>query len=92
MEKVRIHVYISGYVQGVFFRSNTKDMAERFNLTGWVKNLPDGRVEVMAEGEKDKIEEFIRFLKRGPSFSRVEDVEIKIEKFSDEFDGFSIIH
>jgi len=58
---LRIHALISGLVQGVFFRSETRRIAKSLNIKGWVKNLPDGRVEVMAEGEKDKIDKLIEF-------------------------------
>jgi acylphosphatase len=90
--KIRIHVLISGRVQGVFFRSETKSKAKNLDIKGWVKNLPDDRVEVVAEGEKDKIEELIQFLKKGTLASRVDNVDVKIGDFKDEFEDFDIIY
>jgi len=58
-EKIRAHILVSGIVQGVFFRANTAEKARELSLLGWVKNLPDGRVEAVFEGEKEKIEEII---------------------------------
>ena len=59
MCQVRVHVYISGKVQGVFFRSYTKDKAQKEGLNGWVKNLTDGRVEIVLEGNKERCEEML---------------------------------
>jgi len=71
-----IHILVSGQVQGVFYRSFTKTAAEKLGITGWVKNLPDGRVEALATGNENKITKFIEELKRGPPASRVDNVEI----------------
>lgn len=89
--KTRIHAFISGLVQGIFFRSNTKTLAIQLNLTGWVRNLQDGRVEVVAEGEKENINKLIQFLKKGPPGARVENVEIKNEEYKDEFKNFKVV-
>ena len=88
--KLRIHAFISGIVQGVFFRSETRKVAKNLGIKGWVRNLPDGRVEVVAEGEKDKIDNFMEFLKKGPPVSRVDNVDVKIEDYKDEFEDFDI--
>jgi len=88
--EIRIHAFISGIVQGVFFRSNTKRLADNLGVKGWVRNLSDGRVEVVAEGEKDRIDSFIEFLKKGPSTARVDNVEIETKDYKGEFQGFSI--
>ena len=88
--KTRIHVFISGRVQGVFFRSNTKRIADNLGIKGWVRNLPDGRVEVVAEGKKDRIDDLIKFLKKGPEAGIVDNVEIETKDFIGEFQGFSI--
>lgn len=86
----RIQAYISGRVQGVGFRASTRRIANRLSVKGWVKNLADGRVEVVAEGKKDKIERFINFLHEGPSMARVENVQIIKKEYKDEFERFSI--
>jgi len=86
----RLHAYVSGRVQGVFFRSNTRKEAKKLGLSGWVRNLSDGRVEVVAEGERELLEELLRYLHRGPSFARVDKVEAKFEKATGEFKGFEV--
>lgn len=63
--KKRAHVYVSGRVQGVFFRATTRDEARSRGITGWVKNLPDGRVEAVFEGEEKKVQEMIDFCHEG---------------------------
>ena len=88
--KARAHVYVSGWVQGVFFRSETKDEADRHGATGWVRNLPDGRVEAIFEGEKGQIEKLIEFCRRGPPGARVTKAEVSWEAFKGEFRGFRI--
>jgi len=88
--RVRAHVFISGRVQGVFFRYETKRMAMRYGVSGWVRNLPDGRVEAVFEGEKSDVEEMIKFCHRGPPGAIVRDVEVIWEKPTGEFKGFQI--
>ena len=90
MAIVRAHVYISGRVQGVFFRSNTRNMAEKLDLTGWVRNLPDGRVEAVFEGEESDVKEVIEWCHKGPTYASVSDVEVKFDKPTGEFDRFEI--
>jgi len=87
---VRVRMLVSGEVQGVFFRSNTRDKAVDLGLKGWIRNLPDGRVECVIEGEKDKVERMIRFCRGGPPGSRVENLEIKWENSTNEFGSFEI--
>ena len=87
----RIHLFVSGKVQGVWFRARTEDRAKELCLTGWVKNLDDGRVEVVAEGEEDILKKLIEFCKIGSSESRVDNLEIKWEKFKGEFDQFKAL-
>lgn len=89
---VRKHVYISGLVQGVFFRANTKRMADTLGIKGWVKNLPDGRVEAVFEGEKEKVEAMIRWCHKGPPSAVVEKVEVIDEEYKGEFKDFKIIY
>ena len=88
--KARVHILISGEVQGVFFRSNTRDFANGLGLKGWVRNLTDGRVEVVAEGEKSLLERLIEFCRKGPPGANVENLEIEWEENKDEFEGFDI--
>lgn len=92
MEKARVHVFISGLVQGVFFRWNTKKMADKLQLSGWVRNLPDGRVEAIFEGNRESIEKMIEWCKKGPSEAIVEKVEIIWEEYKSEYKGFKIVY
>jgi len=87
---LRIHVFISGMVQGVSFRSTTIKIAKSLGIKGWVRNLPDGRVEIIAEGKKDKIDVLIEFLKKGPPAAKVDNVDVKIEDYKGEFKDFNI--
>lgn len=86
----RVHIIVKGFVQGVFFRSNTKNAATELNLKGYVKNLDNGYVEVVAEGKEKELNKLIEFCKVGPSFSKVEDVDIKFEKPTKEFNNFEV--
>ena len=88
--KVRAHVYVSGIVQGVFFRSETEYEAVKRNICGWVRNLPDGRVEAVFEGEKETVEALVEFCRRGPHGARVSEVEVHWEEYRSEFDRFRI--
>lgn len=88
--KVRAHVYVNGRVQGVFFRSETEYEAVKRNVYGWVRNLPDGRVEAVFEGEKGTVEELVEFCKRGPRGARVSEVEVRWEEYKGEFKEFRI--
>jgi len=76
----RAHIFISGFVQGVSFRHFVKRKAQEIGLTGWVKNLPDGRVEAVFQGPKEKIEGIILLCRKGPFLSEVEDVEVEWEE------------
>lgn len=87
--KVQKHIHISGRVQGVGFRAFIRREAAVLDITGWAKNLADGRVEVVIEGKKDKISEMIEKLKEGPSFAKVNDLEIEDEK-PKNFNDFEI--
>ncbi|MEM3677823.1 MAG: acylphosphatase [Candidatus Bathyarchaeia archaeon] len=88
----RIHIYISGQVQGVFFRYETRRVAKELGVSGWVRNLPDGRVEVVAEGEEEPLEKLIQFCRRGPPAARVTNVEVKYEEPKGENRNFIIIY
>jgi len=82
---MRLHAFISGLVQGVFFRKNTKIQADGLGLKGFVRNLSDGRVEVVAEGSREKLDKLLEWLGHGPASARVDKVE---HEFSDE-EGFT---
>ena len=90
--RVRAHVFISGRVQGVFFRYETRLRAIRNNVAGWVRNLPDGRVEAVFEGEKENVEAMIKFCHRGPPGAIVKKVEVVWENPTGEFKGFRILY
>jgi acylphosphatase len=88
--KTRAHISVSGRVQGVFFRSEAQDEAVKRNVTGWVKNLPDGRVEAVLEGEKENVEKVIEFCRRGSPGARVARVDVDWQDFTGEFKSFTI--
>ncbi len=86
----QVHLIISGRVQGVFYRASCQDVAVKYGLNGWVKNLPDGKVEVLVQGEKDKIEKLIEWCKKGPPNADVSGVEVQWEEVTEVFNGFGI--
>lgn len=86
----QVQLFVRGRVQGVFFRASTQREAKRLGLTGWVKNRPDGSVEVLAEGEEDELKELIAWANRGPSAARVERVDVRWRGFSGDFFDFRI--
>ena len=90
--KTRVHIWISGKVQGVFFRSRTVAKAYRLRVTGWVKNLPDGRVEAVFEGEEEAVQDIISFCKKGPLGALVQKIKIKQEAYIGEYKGFTITY
>ena len=87
-----INLKIYGRVQGVFFRYNTKKMADRLKLKGFVKNCPDETVEILAEGDDESLDKLISWCKKGPIGSIVEKVEMKEGKYKKEFKDFSIVY
>jgi acylphosphatase len=86
----RAHVFVSGKVQGVYYRATTRDKARERGVTGWVRNLNDGRVEAVFEGESDDVQEMVEWCHEGSSAARVEDVEVEWEDAAGEFGGFDI--
>lgn len=86
----RVQLLISGRVQGVFFRASTQKIANKYDIYGKVKNLPDGRVEVIAEGENEAMEKFIAWCHRGPDGASVSDVIISEAHKNEVFNDFSI--
>ena len=89
---MQAHVYVSGRVQGVFYRVKTRDKATELGLRGWVRNLPDGRVEALFQGEKDGVEEMIRWCRTGPEMADVSDVEVDLRHQVEGLNGFEIIN
>jgi acylphosphatase len=79
-ERTRKHVFVSGTVQGVYFRATTRDEARQRGVDGWVRNLEDGRVEAVFEGPQDAVDEMVAFCHEGSSAARVEDVEVTDEE------------
>jgi acylphosphatase len=88
--KVRAHILVSGRVQGVFFRMETLDEATKRNVTGWVRNTFDGRVEAIFEGKREDVEKLIEFCKRGPPAARVMEINVQWQEYIGEFDNFRI--
>ena len=89
-KKTRAHVFIRGKVQGVYFRQNTKQVATKHKVNGWVRNLLDGRVEAIFEGDNIDVNKVIEWCHVGPPNSIVDDVEVRLEKYNDEFASFTI--
>lgn len=88
--KIRAHVFISGKVQGVFFRSETRHEAKSHRVTGWVRNLPNDRVEAVFEGEEENVQRLIEFCKRGPRGAGVINISATFEAYTGEFEDFEI--
>ena len=91
-ENVRARVAISGRVQGVFFRVETKHAADRYGVFGWVKNQRDGTVAALFEGNKKKVDSIIEWCKEGPPIAKVHSVNVEWEGYKGEFDIFEITY
>lgn len=77
MARICLHGYVSGKVQGVYYRQSTQEQADLLELDGWVRNLADGRVEVLVEGEEDAVRALVAWLEQGPEAAEVEGVELQ---------------
>ena len=86
----RLHVYFSGHVQGVGFRYSVKQLSLEFDVTGWVKNLPDGRVELVAEGERNELETFQAAIPDAGLRRFIRDTQSHWSEGTGEFRGFEI--
>jgi acylphosphatase len=86
----RVHLRVTGRVQGVYYRASMLQQAQRLGLTGWVMNCPDWSVEAVAEGSKAKLEELIAWCHQGPEGARVSAVEANWQKPENNFIGFAI--
>ncbi len=88
----RLHIFVSGMVQGVFFRQSTLIKAEELGLKGWVKNLRDKRVELVCEGHEDSLHAMIVWCGKGPNGAFVESLDTLWEEFKGEFNSFKIVY
>jgi len=88
--KIRAHVVVAGKVQGVFYRAETASKAKRLNVAGWIRNLPDGRVEAVFEGEEVNVEKMIDFCRRGPRNAYVVSADVRRQDWRGEFDSFTV--
>lgn len=89
-KRVRAHVIIHGRVQGVFFRAETRNMAESLGIRGWVKNNPDRTVEAVFESDPDAVGKMLKWCRSGPPFAAVTDMDLIWEEYQGEFSGFEI--
>ncbi len=92
MTNRRTRIFVTSKVQGVFFRQALKVMAKNNDIFGWVKNLTDGRVEAVLEGDEERVSRLVEWAHSGPANARVEDVEIRNEKASGEFSKFDVLY
>jgi len=90
MKKKQAHVIISGFVQGVCFRYETRWQAQILRIDGWVKNRPDGKVEALFEGEKDAVDSMVQWCRQGPAGAVVNQVDVEEDKFTGKFSCFDI--
>lgn len=90
MAQKRVHLWIEGLVQGVSFRYYTRQRAGQLGLTGWVKNLPDGRVEIIAEGEEGALQLLVDWCHHGPPSAEVTGVKVEWEPYRGKFSRFGI--
>jgi acylphosphatase len=89
--KVRARILVSGRVQGVYFRQSTRLEAQGLGVTGWVRNLIDGRVEAVFEGEEHEVKMLVNYCRQGPSAARVKDVDVTYGPFKGEFKNFVVL-
>ncbi len=89
-EKIRAHVVVSGRVQGVYYRQNAVKQAQKLGLSGWIRNLSDGKVEAVFEGGKENVEKIVNWAKKGPFFSRVSSLKIDWQEYKGEFNNFGV--
>ncbi len=88
----RVHLIVYGRVIGVFFRHNTKKIADKLDVKGWVRNNPDDSVQIVAEGKDDAIDKLLNWCRKGSIGAKVDKLKIKEENFKKEFKEFSIIY
>ncbi|HEX8681686.1 MAG TPA: acylphosphatase [Ardenticatenaceae bacterium] len=88
----RVHLFVTGSVQGVFFRASTREVARQLGLNGFARNLPDGRVEIVAEGGEEGVQRLIAWARTGPPHAHVAHIEVHHEEATGQFEGFSFRH
>jgi acylphosphatase len=91
-EKIRAHILAFGRVQGVFYRASAKKVADKIGICGCVKNLPDGSVELLVEGEKEKVEKMIDWCKKGPFLAKVNRIEVDWQDYVGDLKNFQILY
>lgn len=89
--KVRARILVSGIVQGVFFRSQTRQEARSYNVTGWIGNRSDGKVEAVFEGEEISVRKLVEFCRSGSPGARVDKIEVILDTYTGEFADFRIV-
>jgi acylphosphatase len=89
-DKARARLFIAGRVQGVAFRWETQRAAARCGVTGWVRNLPDGRVEALVEGPRQQVADLVDWCRKGPPVAQVDSLDVQWEDYQGEFAGFEI--
>ncbi len=92
VKNTRAHVFIKGKVQGVYFRQNLRIVSKRHKVNGWVRNLKDGRVEAVLEGEEINVSEVIEWCHAGPAEAKVDDVKVEYEPYKGEFSNFTVLY
>jgi acylphosphatase len=90
--KIRVHIVVKGKVQGVYFRQNAQRVCKDYGVTGWVLNVDDGSVEAILEGDKNSVEDAIRWFKTGPPNAWVKKIELSYDNYSGEFNDFKIVY
>ena len=85
-----VHILVSGTVQGVFYRASTKQKSDALGVKGWVRNLLDGRVEMMAAADKEQLDALIQWCREGPPMANVTNIEIVWSKIGESYDEFTI--
>ncbi|HHE76436.1 MAG TPA: acylphosphatase [Candidatus Parcubacteria bacterium] len=87
---VRAHIFVSGVVQGVFFRASVAEKARNLDLSGWIKNLDDGRVEIIFEGSEERIKKMVFWIRSEPGMWRIKDIQIEWQSYKEDFNNFEI--
>ncbi len=88
----RAHIWVSGRVQGVWYRASTVEEARKLGLKGWVRNLPDGRVEILVEGRKENLDRLIAWCHEGPPLAIVDEVRVVWEPYIGDLSGFTLAY
>ncbi len=91
MTRKALHLWVSGKVQGVYFRASTAKKAQKLNLTGWVKNLEDSRVEIFAQGDEESLQEFVLWCHKGPVLAKVNELKEVAAQVDQEIGAFEVL-